>query len=46
MDSVEMKRLPLFTAERAAIALMFLQNGYLVGNWAPKVPEFAAKLGL
>lgn len=41
-----MKRLPLFTAERAAIALMFLQNGYLVGNWAPKVPEFAAKLGL
>jgi MFS family permease len=38
--------LPLFTRERLAVALMFLQNGFIVGNWAPKVPEFAARLEL
>ena len=39
-------RLPLFTRERLAVALLFLENGYLAGNWAPKVPEFAARLEL
>ena len=28
------------------MSLMFLANGFLVGNWAPKIPEFAARLGL
>mgnify|MGYP001627823988 FL=1 len=47
MSSTDLgRRLPLFTRERGAIALMFLQNGYLIGNWAPKVPEFAARLEL
>ena len=25
---------------------MFLLNGYVVGNWAPKIPEFKARLGI
>ncbi|MCC0029682.1 MAG: MFS transporter [Brucellaceae bacterium] len=25
---------------------MFLMNGFVVGSWAPKIPEFAARLGL
>lgn len=37
---------PRFSRERLAVSLIFLQNGYIVGNWAPKVPEFAARLGL
>lgn len=35
-----------FTAERAGIALLFLMNGFLMGAWAPKIPEFAGRLGL
>ncbi|TDH37611.1 MFS transporter [Pseudohoeflea suaedae] len=46
MSTIETGRRPLFTRERGAIALLFLQNGYLIGNWAPKVPEFAARLEL
>jgi MFS family permease len=32
--------------ERVAVALMFLANGFVIGSWAPKIPEFAARLGL
>lgn len=39
------KSLPLITRERVAIALLFLMNGYIFGGWAPKIPEFAARLG-
>jgi len=35
-----------FTPARVAVSMLFFQNGYLVGNWAPKVPEFAYRLGL
>ena len=34
------------TRERAGVALLFLMNGFLVGAWAPKIPEFASRLGL
>ncbi|WP_246659114.1 MFS transporter [Rhizobium sp. FY34] len=39
-------RAPIVTRERAAVALMFLMNGFMVGAWAPKIPEFAGRLGL
>ena len=32
--------------ERAAVSALFLLNGYVVGNWAPMIPEFKARLGL
>lgn len=31
---------------RAAVSLLFLMNGFVVGCWAPKIPEFAERLGL
>ncbi|MBC2887420.1 MFS transporter [Ochrobactrum sp. CM-21-5] len=39
-------RAPIVTRERIAVALLFLMNGYIFGGWAPKIPEFAARLGL
>ncbi len=39
-------RAPIVTRERIAVALLFLMNGYVFGGWAPKIPEFAARLGL
>lgn len=35
-----------FPASRLAVSGLFLLNGYVMGNWAPKIPEFAARLGL
>jgi MFS family permease len=32
--------------ERLAIWLLFLMNGFMMGNWAPKIPEFAEQLAL
>jgi len=32
--------------ERLAVWLLFLMNGFMVGNWAPKIPEFAGRLDL
>ena len=32
--------------ERAAVSALFLANGYVVGNWAPKIPSFKADLGI
>nr|WP_110754667.1 MFS transporter [Phyllobacterium leguminum] len=32
--------------ERLAVWLLFLVNGFIVGNWAPKIPEFAERLHL
>lgn len=34
------------TRERAAISALFFANGYVVGNWAPKIPVFKAALGI
>ncbi len=35
-----------FPAARLAVSLLFLVNGFIVGSWAPKIPEFAAYHGL
>ena len=32
--------------ERAAVSALFLANGYVVGNWAPRIPTFKADLGI
>jgi MFS family permease len=32
--------------ERAAVSALFLANGYIVGNWAPRIPSFKADLGI
>lgn len=37
---------PAVTPERIGVALLFLMNGFLIGAWAPKIPEFASRLGL
>jgi MFS family permease len=34
------------TRNRAAVSLLFLMNGFMVGSWAPKIPEFAERLSL
>ncbi|OWV71387.1 hypothetical protein ATY77_12710 [Rhizobium sp. R634] len=34
------------TRSRAAVFLLFLMNGFVVGCWAPKIPDFADRLGL
>ncbi len=35
-----------FPPPRRAVSLLFLLNGFVIGSWAPKIPEFAARLGL
>jgi fucose permease len=32
--------------ERAAVSALFFVNGYVIGNWAPKIPSFKAGLGI
>lgn len=32
--------------ERLAVSALFLANGYVVGNWAPRIPSFKADLGI
>ncbi len=39
-------RVRTFPASRLAVSLMFLMNGFITGSWAPKIPEFAQRLGL
>lgn len=34
------------TRNRTAVSLLFLINGFTVGSWAPKIPEFAERLEL
>ena len=31
---------------RWAVSALFLANGYVVGNWAPKIPEMKARLDI
>ncbi|RAX41908.1 MFS transporter [Rhizobium tropici] len=45
-EGFEAKRSGFFTKPRAAVSLMFLLNGFMVGCWAPKIPEFAERLQL
>jgi predicted MFS family arabinose efflux permease len=50
MDSpIQPKSGPLtgfVTRDRVGVALLFLMNGFMIGAWAAKIPEFAARLGL
>ncbi|TCL72904.1 MFS transporter [Rhizobium sp. BK251] len=39
-------RRTLVPRERIAVSLLFLVNGFMVGCWAPKIPEFAERLQL
>ncbi|PRD43890.1 MFS transporter [Phyllobacterium phragmitis] len=43
---VETGRSGYLPRERLAIWLLFLMNGFIVGSWAPKIPEFAERLHL
>jgi fucose permease len=42
----EVRRSGFFTKPRLAVSLLFLVNGFTVGCWAPKIPEFAERLQL
>lgn len=39
-------RLPYMTRSRLGVALLFLMNGFMMGSWAPMIPEFAKRLSL
>ncbi|ACM28349.1 MFS transporter [Agrobacterium sp. SHOUNA12C] len=45
-ESLQARRSGFFTKPRAAVSLLFLMNGFSVGCWAPKIPEFAERLQL
>ncbi len=34
------------TPERIGVSLLFLMNGFMMGAWAPRIPEFAYRLDL
>lgn len=44
MDSVNL--LAAARRGRWAIAALFFSNGFLVGSWAPQIPELVARLGI
>ncbi|NWJ23244.1 MFS transporter [Rhizobium sp. RM] len=35
-----------FTRHRLGVSLLFLMNGFMMGSWAPKIPEFSTRLSL
>jgi len=45
-EGLEARKSGFFTKSRAAVSLLFLMNGFMVGCWAPKIPEFAERLQL
>lgn len=45
-ESLQARRSGFFAKPRAAVSLLFLMNGFSVGCWAPKIPEFAERLQL
>lgn len=44
--SPTVKRSSYLTRHRLGVSLLFLMNGFMMGSWAPKIPEFAARLSL
>src|SRR3954469_20635720 len=40
------RKAPWLTQARVAVSLLFLMNGFVVGCWAPKIPDFAERLAL
>ena len=45
-DATPLPRAGLMPPARIAVSTAFLLNGYLVGNWAPRIPSFKAGLGI
>ncbi|MBO3761292.1 MFS transporter [Ciceribacter sp. L1K22] len=45
-DRALQERARLFPRPRVAVATLFLLNGFVMGSWAPKIPEFAGRLAL
>ncbi|MET0173661.1 MAG: MFS transporter, partial [Agrobacterium vaccinii] len=39
-------RLPYMTRTRLGVSLLFLMNGFMMGSWAPMIPEFARRFAL
>ncbi|KQV73067.1 MFS transporter [Rhizobium sp. Root1220] len=46
MNAVQAARPGFVNRNRTAVSLLFLMNGFIVGCWAPKIPEFAERLQL
>ncbi len=44
--SVSTARTPYMTRTRFGVSLLFLMNGFMMGSWAPMIPEFAKRLSL
>ncbi len=42
--TIQSARSSFFPPIRLAVSLMFLMNGFMVGAWAPKIPDFAERL--
>jgi fucose permease len=45
-SDLQFEKSGFLTKPRAAVSLLFLMNGFTVGCWAPKIPEFAERLHL
>ncbi|WP_320201138.1 MFS transporter [Agrobacterium sp. rho-13.3] len=39
-------RAPYMTKTRLGVSLLFLMNGFMMGSWAPMIPEFARRFSL
>jgi fucose permease len=46
VETHDAMRVQSFPRGRLAISALFFANGFTVGSWAPKIPEFAQRLGL
>lgn len=44
LGSTAAVRSSFFPPIRLAVSLLFLMNGFMVGAWAPKIPDFAERL--
>jgi fucose permease len=44
--TIQLELSGFFNKPRAAVSLLFLMNGFTIGSWAPKIPEFAERLQL
>ena len=45
-DRIQDERSSAIPKSRIAVSLLFMANGFFLGTWAPKIPEFAARLQL
>lgn len=46
LGSASADRNSFFPHSRRAVSLLFLMNGFMMGTWAPKIPEFQTKLSI